>query len=873
MAAVTILRADYLPPAYLIDHLALALDLAEAETAVEAELSLRPNPAAKAGQPLVLDGVGLTTLAVLLDGAELAPEAFRIDGDKLTLAAPPARPFRLTTKVTINPSANTALSGLYASAGMLCTQCEAEGFRRITWSLDRPDVMARFRVTLTADKARFPVLLSNGNLVESGDLPEGRHRAVWDDPFPKPSYLFAAVAGDLALVEGSFTTASGRPVALRFWVEHGARDQVPHALASLQKAMKWDEEVYGLEYDLDVFNVVAVSHFNMGAMENKSLNVFNSRYVLAKVDSATDGDFLGVEAVIAHEYFHNWTGNRVTCRDWFQLTLKEGLTVFRDHKFSGDMNSKALNRVWEVQGLRAGQFPEDASPMAHPIRPDSYQEINNFYTATVYQKGSEVIRMIETLIGPAKFRQGMDLYFQRHDGQAVTCEDFVAAMEDASGVDLKQFRRWYSQAGTPRVKASWRHDPATATLTLDLEQRTAPTPGQPVKEPFHIPVSLGLLGADGADLPLRLQGENAPGATTRVLSLTEPRQSFVFADVTTPALPSLFRGFSAPVVIEADYDSAQLAFRMAHDSDAFGRFDAGQQSAARLLLEMTAKPETTPPEAFLAAWGKVLSGAATDPAFAATALGLPSQGVLGEMMETIDVDGLYRARKSLYRRLAERFTAELTALHDQPQPADDDLSPAAIGQRSLRNLALALLAELPGSDALSRAQAQFAAARGMTNQIAALNALITLGTEAATPALDAFYAQWKGDGLVVNKWLGLQALADWPDALDRVRALMSHPAFDPGEPNKIYALIGGFSGNIRGFHRADGSGYAFIADQVLDIDGRNPQVAARLVRSLIRWRRYDPTRQALMRAQLERLAGAPKLSRDVAEIVGKALEG
>jgi len=877
MSAPTIHRADYTPPAFLVDAVALDLDIRDGAVTVTANLSLRRNPAAAAGQPLSLDGVDLHTRSVAVDGVTLGTDAYRIDGEKLILATPPDAPFSLTTQVVIDPDANTALQGLYRSGGLLCTQCEAEGFRRITWYPDRPDVMARFHVGITADRGRYPILLSNGNLVESEDLPEGRHRTLWIDPIPKPSYLFAAVAGDLALVDGVFTTRSKRDVALRFWVEHGNEDQVPHALTSLQKAMAWDEQVFGLEYDLDVYNVVAVSHFNMGAMENKSLNVFNSKYVLAKRETATDDDFLGIESVIAHEYFHNWTGNRVTCRDWFQLTLKEGLTVFRDQQFSADMNSRALNRVKDVAGLRAGQFPEDSGPMAHPIRPDSYQEINNFYTATVYQKGAEVIRMIHTLIGADAFRKGMDLYFQRHDGQAVTCEDFVAAMEDASGVDLTQLRRWYAQAGTPKVTADWSHDPQAATFTLTLEQSTAPTPGQESKQPFHIPVAVGLLGADGGDLPLRLSGENAASGTSRVLSLTETRQSFIFEDVAVAPVVSLFRGFSAPVTVAAPYSDADLAFLMGHDGDAVSRWDAGQKLAAKVLLQGVAQraEERAVPlnDDFAAAWGRVLADAPRDPAFAVEALVLPSESVLGEMMAIIDVEGLHAVRKATRKALATRYRAELAALHDRAPQDDLDLSPSAIGERGLRNLALGLLAEVGGDDALARAESQFHNATCMTNQLAALDALMRLGAETAAPALEAFYQQWRDEPLVVNKWLGLQALADWPDVLERVQALLKHPAYDAGEPNKVYALIRGFTANQPWFHQASGAGYAFIADQTLAIDAKNPQVASRLVRSLIRWRRFDAGRQALMRAQLERLAGSASLSRDVGEIVGKALEG
>ena len=872
-APAAIRRCDYAQPAFLVERVDLDFDLGETKARVRAALHLTRNPDAAAGQALMLDGQELETLEVALDGRKLADGEYRIEGEQLILDNAPDT-FTLSILVEIDPYANTALEGLYQSGGMLCTQCEAEGFRRITWYPDRPDVMARFRVAITADKARFPVLLSNGNLVEETALEGGRHRAVWDDPFPKPCYLFALVAGDLALVEGGFTTRSGRKAALKFWVEHGNEDQVSHALASLQKAMEWDETVFGLEYDLDIYNVVAVSHFNMGAMENKSLNIFNSKYVLAKQETATDGDFLGIESVIAHEYFHNWTGNRVTCRDWFQLTLKEGLTVFRDQEFSADMNNRGLQRIEDVRALRASQFPEDNGPMAHPIRPESYVEINNFYTSTVYEKGSEVIRMIHTLIGAEGFRKGMDLYFKRHDGQAVTCEDFIAAMEDAAGADLGQFRRWYGQAGTPKVTARWHHDAVNRRLTLTLAQSTKSTPGQNEKQPFHIPVAMGLVGKAG-DVPLRLEGENEAKGTSRVLKLTMPEQTFVFEDVAEPVLPSLMRGFSAPVVVEAPYAQSDLASLMANDSDAFNRWDAGQELATKVLLALVADcaagRELTLDEDFAAAWGKLLADSSRDPAFAAEALALPGFSVLGERMDVIDVDGIHAASKFLAAALGRRFAPQLLRAREALAEEGYSLSPEAIGRRRLRNTVLHFLAHAGGEDARQLAEAQFRAATCMTDQMAALVALTTMGEGAATGALAAFYEQWKGERLVVNKWLALQATADWPDVLGRVRALLAHPAFDAKEPNKIYALVGGFAGNQKWAHAADGSGYEFLADQVIALDSSNPQVASRMVRSLMRWKRYDRGRQALMRAQLERIQAKPGLSRDVGEIVAKAL--
>ena len=861
---VTIHRADYTEPAYRVEGVRLTLDILDSHVAVHAAIAFKAN--GTVGAPLILNGEDLRTQKVLLDGAELGLDRLRIEADTLTVLSPPAGSFVLETLVTIDPWRNTSLSGLYQSGSLLCTQCEAEGFRRITWYPDRPDVMATFTVSISADRAQFPILLSNGNPVASEILPQGRHRAVWEDPFPKPSYLFALVAGDLALVEDEFRTRSGRAVALKFWVEHGNQDQVPHAMESLKKSMRWDEEVFGLEYDLSIFNVVAVSHFNMGAMENKSLNIFNSKYVLAKRECATDGDFLDVESVIAHEYFHNWTGNRVTCRDWFQLTLKEGLTVFRDQEFSADQGSRALKRIDDVRALRAAQFPEDNGPMAHPIRPDSYQEINNFYTATVYEKGAEVIRMIHTLIGPAAFRRGMDLYFQRHDGQAVTCEDFVAAMEDASDVCLQHFRLWYSQAGTPKIAAQWAYDAERKRFSLTLSQSLPATPDQAEKSPLHIPVRLGLVFADGADMPLEQP----------VVSLTESSQTFTFDGVDRAPIPSLFRGFSAPVILDAPYGDGDLAFLMAHDSDPFNRWEAGQTLAGNILLRQVEAIERgdapTLDGQFADAWGRILAVAEQDPAFATEALSLPSLTTLGERMEVLEVDAIHAARRFTMTALTQCYGDALVALRERLSDTEWSLSPAAIGKRALGNTILGVLAVAKDPRALSLAQEQFAAATCMTDQLSALGALIQLGPDHAQPALDRFLDQWRSEKLVVNKWLALQAMADWDSVLDRVTALAAHPIFDWSEPNKVYALLGGFAGNAVRFHSMDGAGYAFLADQVIRLDATNQQVAARMVRPLIRWRRYNQTRQSLMCRELKRIQARPGLSRDVGEIVSKALQ-
>ncbi len=870
---------DYRPPAHLIDTADLAFDLGEDATTVRARLGLRRNPARgdTAAEPLTLDGQRLELVSVALDGTPLSEADYTVTPDHLTVHSVPES-FTLETVVRIKPQENTALEGLYKSSGNFCTQCEAEGFRKITYFADRPDVMARYTTTITADKARYPVLLSNGNLVESGDLPDGRHRAVWEDPFPKPCYLFALVAGNLTHQEDRFRTASGRDVTLRIYVEPGNEDKVDHAMRSLVKSMRWDEEVFGLEYDLDIFNIVAVGDFNMGAMENKSLNVFNTKYILAKPETATDQDFLGIEAVVAHEYFHNWTGNRVTCRDWFQLSLKEGLTVFRDQEFSSDMNSRAVKRIADVQRLRTVQFPEDSGAMAHPVRPDSYVEINNFYTPTVYDKGSEVIRMIHTLLGPQGFRKGMDLYFERHDGQAVTCDDFVAAMADASGVDLTQFKRWYRQAGTPELDVTGAYDGASKTYRLTVRQTVPPTPGQPVKEPMHIPLVMGLLGPDGADLPLRLKGEESAAGTSRTLHVTETEQTFEFVDVPARPVPSLLRGFSAPVKLRADLTDGDLTFLMANDSDAFNRWEAGQTLATRLLLSLVADRqagrELALPQSFIDAVGAVLKDADQDPAFAAQALVLPTESYLGTQMEVIDPDAIHAVREFARRRLAEALRPgwlETYRRNAGNEPFSVDA--AAIGRRALKNLCLAYLMALEDEEALGLCLGQYHGAQAMTDVMASLQFLSNADAPEREEAVAGFYERWKGEALVVDKWFGVQATSYRPDTLERVTALLSHPAFEIRNPNKVYALIGGFAGgNPVRFHDTSGAGYRFLADQVLRLDPMNPQVAARLMGPFSRLRRYDGQRRALMKAELERIAATPGLSPDVFEVASKSLE-
>jgi len=870
---------DYRPPEFLIDQVDLRFDLDAEETEVMAELQLRRNPAATRGNgDLRLDGEQLELIEVALDDRVLPPAEFRVDDHALIVHHVPDR-FRLRTRVRIQPRANTALEGLYVSGDMLCTQCEAEGFRRISYFLDRPDVMSRYRVTLVADPERYPVLLSNGNPAGGKTLPDGRRLARWEDPFPKPCYLFAVVAGKLAPVEDSFTTRSGRVIPLKIYVEPDNLDKCDHAMRSLRAAMRWDEERYGREYDLDVFNIVAVSHFNMGAMENKGLNVFNAKYILARPDTATDQDFAGIEGVVAHEYFHNWTGNRITCRDWFQLSLKEGFTVYRDQEFSADMGSRGVKRIADVRMLRARQFPEDAGPMAHPVRPDSYIEINNFYTATVYEKGAEVVRMQANLLGPRGFRAGTDLYFQRFDGQAVTTDDFVACMEEASGIDLTQFRRWYSQAGTPVLECADSYDAAAARYTLEIRQHTPATPGQADKRPLHIPFALGLLDASGQDLPLRLEGDaKVPVLGTRMLALRDSVERFTFIGIDERLVPSLLRGFSAPVQVRYPYSDADLTFLMAHDSDGFNRWDAAQTLSQRLLLTMI-EDETRPvPDAFLEAFRRALTDDNADQALLAEVLTLPSESYLGDQMDVVDVDGIHRAREALAGTIGRELRDDLLAVYERGRETGDfDLTPASVGRRALRNCALGYLMQATEPEIVALARAQFDAGHNMTDVIAALRLLVeapaqTVG-DAGQRALQQFYQRWSGDQLVLDKWFALQAQSSAPDTLARVQALMDHPDFSIANPNRVRALIGAFaSGNPLRFHAADGAGYAFLADRILELDPLNPQIASRLLYPITRWRRFDQGRQQLMRAQLERILDIEGLSNDVYEVVSKSLE-
>jgi len=879
----TIFLKDYTAPDFLIPRVALNIELHDDHALVTASLDIERNPAsADQGAPLLLDGDELNLEFIAIDGRELSNGEYEQDAGQLKLPGVP-QSFRLETRVRLHPRQNSRLMGLYAARAGYFTQCEAQGFRRITWFIDRPDVMSRYTVTLRGSKAELPLLLSNGNLVGSGDEEGGggetaRHWARWEDPFPKPCYLFAMVAARLDALEDHFVTRSGRKVKLGIYVDPGKLDQCAFAMDSLKRSMKWDEEVFGLELDLDQYMIVAVGDFNMGAMENKGLNIFNTKYVLARPDTATDTDFMMLDRVVAHEYFHNWTGNRVTCRDWFQLSLKEGLTVFRDQEYGADMYSRPVQRIQEVRSLRAAQFPEDAGPMAHPVRPQSYMEISNFYTSTVYDKGAEVVRMMHTLLGAENFRKGMDLYFQRHDGQAVTCDDFRQAMADASGVDLEQFRRWYDQAGTPALTSSEMYDAQSRRYTLRISQTCPATPGQDEKLPFHIPLALGLLGADGRDMALRLEGETHSSAapTQRVIDIRQAEEEFVFVDVPERPVPSLLRGFSAPVILRLTYGESELTHLMAHDSDAFNRWEAGQRLASGIILRraqaMHGGGDTAVPAGFIAALGRLLTEGSRDPAFTAEALSLPAESYLAEQMDEVDPDALHAARVAVRRDIAGRLRLALLVTYDS-FATRSAYSPdaASAGRRALRNLALGYLMELGDKDVIQLCLRQFDAADNMTDAMAALSALANCDCEERRPALERFYQRWQHEPLVVDKWLSVQATSRLPQTMEEVKALTAHPAFDMRNPNKVYALIRGFCANHVRFHAADGSGYVFAADWTIELDAINPQVAARVARSFDRWRRFDSGRQQHAQGALQRIRDASGLSRDVAEIVARAL--
>ncbi len=869
-----ILLKEYSPPPFLVDQIEMVIDLDPVSTLVRSRLEMRRNSTAKENADLVLDGENLELKALHLDGTPLTGDRFQLDDDKLTIFDVPEA-FVLELEVAICPRDNTRLEGLYVSKDMLCTQCEAEGFRRITFFPDRPDVMARFRVRLNADQRRYPVLLSNGNLMERGNLENNRHYAVWEDPFPKPCYLFALVAGNLEKRTDTFVTSSNREVLLEVYVEAHDLDKCEYALKSLKKAMLWDERAYGREYDLDRYMIVAVGHFNMGAMENKGLNIFNTQFVLAKPETATDDDFEHVLAVIGHEYFHNWTGNRITLRDWFQLSLKEGLTVFREQQFSADEGSPGVRRIEDVKLLRSRQFPEDEGPLSHPVRPDSYIEINNFYTMTVYEKGAEVVRMLHTLLGREGFRLGMDLYFDRHDGQAVTCEDFIKAMEDANGVNLSQFMRWYTQSGTPRVKITTRYDSQSELFILTCHQFTPPTPGQPRKAPLLIPLTIALLDRDGRQIPLKLEGETEPRGCERVLKLTGETHEFRFVEISHKPVLSALRGFSAPVKLEIHRPDEEWLFLWRHDTDPFNRWDAGQVLATRILLRQLTDRDPDPDPRLIEGFRTLLAQPLTDLSYTALLLTLPEEDALAETMEVIDVDGIHKVREGTRKTLAAELQPRFLScyrLHHHPDEADDT-SAQAIGHRRLKNVCLDYLAALGQEDIQQLALNQFNQAINMTDQLAALRAIVHHGYPARSQCLEHFYQQWRKEPLVLDKWFAIQATDPSPGALARISQLLSHPDFELTNPNRVRSVLGAFSRqNPVHFHNRDGSGYRLLADHLLQLDHINPQIAARLAQPLTNWRRYDSRRQALMRQQLQRIRQAPELSRDLFEIVDKALQ-
>jgi aminopeptidase N len=880
----TIRLADYRPPTFAIERVGLTFDLDIDHTEVEAELIVARVPGTSG--PLVLDGGhdaegSGQLLAISIDGEPLPTSAYTLTDATLTIHEPQER-FTLRTRRRLTPSANKSLEGLYASGSGLFTQCEAEGFRKITWYLDRPDVMSVFTVTLRADPTRFPVLLSNGNKVSEHDETVGgktRRIAVWHDPHKKPAYLFAVVAADLVARSDTFTTMSGRRVDLHVWVQKQDLDQTAHCMESLKKSMTWDEQRFGREYDLDVFNLVAVSDFNMGAMENKGLNIFNTKYVLARPDTATDVDFAGIEAVVGHEYFHNWSGNRVTCRDWFQLSLKEGFTVFRDQEFSSDVGSRAVRRIEEVRRLRSLQFPEDAGPTAHPVRPDAYVEISNFYTVTVYEKGAEVVRMYHTLLGEETFRKGTDLYFSRHDGEAVTTDHFLACMAEVSGRDLTQFARWYSQAGTPTVTAKGRFDADAGTFTLTLSQTVPPTPGQPEKLPMVIPVKMALLGPDGRRLPLVIDG--VARGTEHVLELVEPEQTFVCSGLADKPVPSLLRGFSAPVILKTDDDEAALLFRLAHDDDAYNRVEAGQELFLRQLLgsveaiQAGQAPLAVPAsltDAVKTALSTALSGG--DPALLALALSVPGLDVIGDRLPWADYASAHVAREHLIGQLAAALSPLLAevdaALSKTLDGGPYRFVPDDVGRRSLRNLVVAYRARL--DDGESHVVAHLRRAGSMTDTQAALALLAHTSGPTRDEAFASFYARWKGEALMIDKWFALQAMSTRASALDDVMALVKHEAFTLENPNRARSVIVSFGlNNPLHFHDASGRGYVFLAEQVMKLDAFNPQIAARLMMPLTRWKRQNEARQGVMKRELQRILDRPGCSKDVFEIATKSL--
>ena len=872
----TVYLKDYTPPEYLISTVDLRFELDETQTQVYAELSLQRNPASPvSGAGLTLVGENLELISLAINEQRLSATDYTLTPESLTLHnVPQDQPFTLSIHNQIDPKANTALEGLYLSNDMLCTQCEAQGFRKITWFLDRPDVMSRFTTSLIADRNKYPILLSNGNKVAQGKLCDKRHWVRWEDPFAKPCYLFALVAGQLEKVEDFFITASGRRVTLQIFVEQHNVDKCEHAIQSLKNAMRWDEQTYGLEYDLDLYMIVAVDHFNMGAMENKGLNVFNTKFVLARPDTATDSDYEHIEGVIGHEYFHNWSGNRVTCRDWFQLSLKEGFTVFRDQQFSGEQTSPAVKRIEDVNALRTRQFAEDAGPLAHPVRPEAYIEINNFYTLTVYEKGAEVVRMLHTLLGAEGFRKGCDLYFARHDGQAVTCEDFVNALETANDIKLEQFRRWYSQAGTPVLTVNQHFDANAQQLHLTIQQSCPPTPNQPTKLPLHIPIKLGLLAQDGSAAMLHIDGKSQ---TEMTLDLTEAEQTFVFEQLSEQPVMSLLRGFSAPVNLNMSRSLEELAFLLKHDSDTFNRWEAGQQLAVQIIFGLIEDLKQHRPlhlnALMVEAFHSLLTDEGDDLSYQALLLSLPDESYLAGQMPVIDVDAIHHSREFVKTTLAFALQDDFKRVYlIHHRDESGKFHAGAVGRRRLKNACLGYLNQLESSDTYNLVLEQFEQAHNMTDQMAALSAIVNSQHPAKSASLDRFYQQWQQEALVIDKWFALQASSSMPNTFATVQALMQHPAFDMKTPNRVRALIGAFSqANPVHFHAQTGEGYRFLADQVLALNTLNPQIASRMVTGFAQWRRYDQHRQDLMKQQLQRIIATQPLSPDVYEIASKSL--
>jgi len=865
--------SDYTPPDYRVESVHLTVDLHDDVTLVRADLSVVANHDRTKGiRPLVLDGRGLVLRCIALDGKPLTTDEYVRDDETLTIHHVPEQ-CTVSVSTELKPQENTLLEGLYRSGGTFCTQCEAEGFRRITYFPDRPDVLAAYTVTITADRATCPVLLANGNLAARGDLPEGRHYATWHDPFPKPSYLFALVAGDLVKVEDTFVTKSGRRVALQVYVQSHNRDKCDHAVRSLAEAMRWDEEAFGREYDLDLYMIVAVDDFNFGAMENKGLNIFNSRYVLARPDTATDADYAAIEGVIGHEYFHNWSGNRVTCRDWFQLSVKEGLTIFRDQEFSAAMGSPAVKRIQDVRYLRTHQFPEDAGPLAHPVRPETYDAINNLYTATVYNKGAELIRMLRTLVGHEAFRRGMDLYFDRHDGTGATVENLVSALAEASGRDLTQFMRWYREAGTPEIHVTGSHDADTKVYTLTIRQSVAEG------EPLLIPLVMGLLDRNGNELSVHLDGEQAPLEPGRALELSRQEETFRFRGIPEEPVPSLFRGFSAPVRLHYAYTDADLALLMGKDGDLFNRWEAGQRlmtgTIMQLVADRQAGRELRLPPALVEACGTLLTSGENDRAFLAEALTLPSENLLGEQMKEFDVEGIFEARRFVRTALARQLRGELSALWDRCRPTGPyRFEPAETGRRSLAACCLGYLMTLGDPSIRQACLRQFREADNMTDSLSALTLLAhTEGSEGET-ALAEFHARWREEPLVIDKWFAIQATSPLPDTFARVQRLLEHPDFTLANPNRARSLILSFAVNnpVR-FHDRTGGGYRLLADHVIKLNSLNPMIGARMAEPLTRWRRHEPKRRERMKAELERIAREPSLARDIRDVVAKGLTG